>query len=532
MTISIAWRWLAVVAVLLASVAAAGERLEPVPDPDLEPLEPSVREALTRARAGFEQAREQADSDQALGEVYGQLGAWYQVHGLNEEALVAYRNAVTLSPLRFEWQYLLAGVHEELDRISDAITHYGEAINIDPGYVPARVRRGRLHLDLGDADSALADFEAARVQDAQVPAVHAGLGQALLADGRYAEAIEALSRALELDPEASALYNAMAQAWRNLGEVDRAREMLARQGSRQAAMADPVATSVLRLSRSSQTYFQAGMAQGEAGNHALAAELIRQAIGLRPEHVPYFRALGEQLYRAGELAEAREVLTQAAAMDRTHADLYQNIGVVEFEMGEFEDAAESFDTALALGRDAIELKLLRERARMMAGDIDSAIAGLDELAANSDEWDALEARYWQGMALLLDDRCEAAERLFEQVWDQSGERHGSALMALVRVRASCSDASEAELDEALDWARMIYEALPSPETLETLAMAYAAVGRMDDAVDAQAMAVFEVHRNNLTDRFPDLQGNMERYTNGQRAERPYSPADPILARVE
>lgn len=525
------WRLFAFAAAFFVGLAAADE-LEPVPEPDLEPLEPSVREALSRARAGFEQALARAEGDLDIGDVYGQLGAWYQVHGLNAEALVAYRNAVTLSPLQFEWQYLLAGVYEEIDRIDEAIAGYGEAIEIDPGYVPALVRRGRLYLDRGDFSSALADFEAARVQDNQVPAAHAGLGRALLADGQYREAIEAFSAALELDPDATALYNALAQAHRNLGEVDRARELLTRQGSRQAALPDPVAANVLSLSRSSQDYFQAGLAQGEVGNHGRAAALIRQAIELRPDHAPYFTALGEQLYRAGELSQARESLRQAASLDPANPDIHQNIGVVEFEMGEYDAAVGSFTTALEQGRGIVELRLFRARARMMAGDIDAALEQLDELAAVSDEWQTLEARYWRGMAMLLDDRCDAAESEFRQVWDQSGERHGSALMALVRVRASCAESTRAELEEALEWARMIYQALASPETLETLAMAYAAVGRMEDAVDTQALAIFEVHRNNLTDRFPDLDSNMERYNNGEKPVRAFSTSDPILARLE
>ncbi len=516
----------------LVVAVAADERLTPVPEPDLATLEPSVREALVRARSGFEEASLQAEDDQELGDVYGQLGAWYQVHGLNNEARVAYRNAVILTPFRFEWQYLLAGVHEELEDVQAAIGGYSRAIEINPGYAPALVRRARLHLERGDTASALTDLEAARIQDESIPAVHAELGHARLADGEFESAIKAFERALELDPGAAALYSPLAQAHRGLGDADKARRLLTRHGERQAAMPDPVALSVFSLSRSSEHYFQLGMARGEAGAHAEAAELIGQAIELKPDYPAYYRALGEQLYQAGNFAAARRALGQAAELEPDSRGLFQNIGVVEFEMGEFAAAAASFARAVELGADSSDVRILKARARMMAGGTGAAITELDELAIASDQSDALEARYWLGMALLLDGQCDPAQNLFRQLWDQSGERHGSALMALVRVRATCVQPSRADLDEAVEWAELIYQALPAAETLETLAMAYAAVGRGDEAVETQAMAIFEAHRGNLIDRFGDLTTNMDRYSNGQKAGRPFAPNHYILTRLE
>jgi tetratricopeptide (TPR) repeat protein len=516
----------------LALALAADERLSPVPEPDLATLEPSVREALVRVRTGFEASSREAETDEELGDVYGQLGAWYQVHGLNNEALVAYRNAVTLAPWRFEWQYLLAGVHEEHEQVDAAMEGYSRALEIDSAYAPALVRRARLHLARGDTTSAVRDLEEARLQDDSIPAVHAELGLARLADGEFSSAITAFERALELDPGAVALYSPLAQAHRGLGDADKARQLLSRHGERQAAMPDPVAMSVLSLSRSSEHYFQLGMARSEAGAYAEAAELIGLAIELRPDHSTYYRALGEQLYQAGNFSAARQALGQAAELEPDSRELFQNLGVIEFELGQFEAAAASFARAVELGSDSSDIRILKARARMMAGGTAAAIVQLDELAAASDQWEALEARYWRGMALLLDGQCDAAQYQFRQLWDQSEERHGSALMALVRVRATCVETSLAELGEAMEWAELIYQALPAAETLETLAMAYAALGRSDEAVETQAMAVFEAHRGNLVDRFGDLTTNMERYTNGQKATRPFAPNHYILTRLE
>ncbi|MFU8830618.1 MAG: tetratricopeptide repeat protein [Wenzhouxiangella sp.] len=528
-----AWRLTAAAFLFpLALAIAADERLTPVPEPDLATLEPSVREALLRARSGFQEASLQAEGDEDLGDVYGELGAWYQVHGLSHEARAAYRNAVTLAPLRFEWQYLLASVHDELEDVDAAMAGYSRAIEIAPSYAPALVRRARLHRERGDTASAVVDLERAQILDDSIPAVHAELGHARLADGELESAIRAFERALELDPNASALYGPLAQAHRELGDADKARQLLARHGQREAALPDPAAMSLLSLSRSSEHYFQLGMAHAEAGAHVEAAQLIGQAIELRPDYPAYYRALGEQLYQAGNFAAARQALGRAVELEPGSRGLLQNIGVVEFEMGEFAAAAASFARAIELGADSSDVRILKARARMMAGGPGAAIAQLDELAAASGQGDALEARYWLGMALLLDGQCDPAQNLFRQLWDQSGERHGSALMALVRVRATCVQSTRAELDEAVEWAELIYQALPAVETLETLAMAYAATGRGDEAVETQALAVFEAHRGNLVDRFGDLATNMDRYANGQKALRPFAANHHVLTRLE
>jgi enoyl-CoA hydratase/carnithine racemase len=104
------------------------------------------------------------------------------------------------------------------------------------------------------------------------------------------------------------------------------------------------------------------------------------------------------------------------------------------------------------------------------------------------------------------------------------------LIALARMRATCLEAGEDALEEALEWAVAMYEAAPDMETAATRAMVHAARGEFDDAVDFQSQAMFEaLKRYGSLEPRPDLQTEIERYRGQQPAQRPFGPEHPVFS---
>ena len=89
-----------------------------------------------------------------------------------------------------------AGLREfEAQRYTDAVASFSDVIEVG-GNAAAWGFRGESNLKLGRTDAALADFAHAVQIEPETPAVLAGYGAALAAQGRHAEAIEQFDRAL------------------------------------------------------------------------------------------------------------------------------------------------------------------------------------------------------------------------------------------------------------------------------------------------------------------------------------------------
>ena len=92
---------------------------------------------------------------------------------------------------------------------------------------------------------------------------------------------------------------------------------------------------------------------------------------------------------------------------------------------------------------------------------------------------------------------------------------GLTAHALARQWASCPDAKLRDGRPALPLAQSVYEARPTLEHGETLAMALAAVDRFDDAVTLQKQLITSAERRNAAKVVERLRANLLRYEQHQ-----------------
>ena len=122
--------------------------------------------------------------------------------------------------------HLRAGqVLESRSQFSEALTHYQQALAIDPGESSLRLTTGRLLTRMGRLDEARTEFD--RVSDAAlrgaVAREYERLGLAMAMAGRVVESVGVFEKALAADPQSASMHLNLAVALATAGRTAEAR---------------------------------------------------------------------------------------------------------------------------------------------------------------------------------------------------------------------------------------------------------------------------------------------------------------------
>lgn len=488
-----------------------------------------VRTAIADARRAVITAEEYAESPAALAAAWGGLGDVFFVHGFDEPAREAYRKAAELAPAEFAWHYLLGMVEFSAGNLAGATAALDTALGLEPDNHAARIRRGRVHLQSGSLSAAEADFRRALEIQPDSAAALGGLGRVAVAQERYGEAVEWLQKALTLEPGADLLQHPLGMAYRGLDQLDQARRHLELRGNREPQVADPLLARVQSRSRSPQFYLQLGLDLADQGDLDGSLAMMARVLRLEPANARALLNSGELLARLGRLVDARAVFERLA-------DAEPDSGQAHYYIGQVEELRDDPAAALAAYRKALEIDETHAQARaalarklLENGEAQAAVSQFDRLAESAvTTEEELRYRYWQAMAEIRAGRCERARAAIERARALSDLPVAAVTDAHVRLHATCVPAKAGRLAEIVSAAERLYDASPGRESAETLAMAYAAAGRFNEAIDLQMQAVFEAVKDGSITARPDLQENLARYESGETAAVPYAPPHPLF----
>ena len=177
--------------------------------------------------------------DPKLAEAHASLGLIRSNQGRANDGLAELETAIKLDPdyaPAWVWYGTALG---SLKRDAEKLAAYEKAFQLDPSLPPAVSNLAGEYARLGRYRDAFPLAERmVRLKPADASLWHAQIGDGLLAIGAQAEAIQALRRALELDPRNVGAMGAMARAYVQLDDLDAAKrwvELAQRAGPRQYA---------------------------------------------------------------------------------------------------------------------------------------------------------------------------------------------------------------------------------------------------------------------------------------------------------
>lgn len=344
----------------------------------------------------------------------GQLGMAYEINGFRNAALETYDQAARLDPSDPRWTYFHATLLASLGQLDSALEKMQASIAIDALYVPAHLNRGQWLLDLGDPIQAEASYTQALTLDPSSRAAQLGAARALIQQGEAQRAADALVEYLAERPNDAYAYQLLGTAYRDLGDIDRAAEALAR-GRADAIPSrwpDPRVNEKLR--------FVAGYgADMLAGEGFLAANQVAEAIAVfesllerRPDDPQALNNLAVAYRRDGQSPRALELLLESVETHPEYFPYYLNLTTIYHEMGEYE-------RALQVAGRAIEFNPTLAQAHARLGELLIVQDRLPEAleayeTAISYEPDNRNYLIYAGCTAAEIDECERAVRWLEK----------------------------------------------------------------------------------------------------------------------
>jgi protein O-GlcNAc transferase len=413
----------------------------PAPAAPREPGLPALQELLTEAvachkrgdlqgaergyRAVLAKSPDHFDALHMLGAARGQAGH-------HAEAVELISRAIGIKPDSAEAQNNLGYALQALKRHGEAVECFRRAAALKPAYFDAHRNLGQMLLALKQPGDAIASFEKA-LAIRPAAGLYCSLGNAFVASGRAAAAVDAYRKALAIHPGYAAAHQPLAGALMSLQRpaealdaVDKLlalkpgnAEVLCQRGAALAAMgrtadsADAYRRAIATRPDLLRAHFGLGNALASLGRIEEAIETFRAVLAGRPEVDAAHYNLGSMLANAGRTEEGIASLRQALALNPRHVKAHNNLGNALLSLNRAREACASFNRAVAVAPGYAEAHNNRGIALVALGRKDEAIEAYRKALEIRPEF--VEAHNNLAHVLRMADRRAEALASYEKV---------------------------------------------------------------------------------------------------------------------
>ena len=466
---------------------------------------------------------------------YFGLGKAAAVRGDHEKAIELFDKTLSLQPEASEVRYPLAQAYRQLGDLDKAREHLSlrgddvvrfadplgssvmrlataAAFEIvlslarDAGSIPEQEFLGFALSQLGDDKGTIAQLEQGlqleqyaetKSAPSELARIQYVLGGLLVKDSRDDEAIRYFQSAIDLDPS---LIDTRVKLGNALARRERLDEALEAYGAVLTAHPDNPA-ALLK---------QAAVLMN-MGREAAAQPLLERLIEVEPNRSETLVRLGSILERKRDVEGAIAVYRQASELDLPLPEAVQIrflLGNVLRQAGALEDAMAEYAWIVEADQDFLPALAALAGLRGQLGQFDEAAALYSQWIAKEPQ--KLNARLGEVTALIANDRfLEARERL--EAGLAALPDNLTLKDVLARHLAVCPDHSVRDGARAVELALEVYQQIPSAESIETLAMAYAQARRFEEAIEWQQHLIDKADGQTDPAVLQRLRGNLDLY---------------------
>jgi tetratricopeptide (TPR) repeat protein len=295
---------------------------------------------------------------------------------------------------------------------------------------------------------------------------HTVRGVGLADDGRYAEAAESFSRALQLDANSLLARVGLAEAWRRLGRRDEAHQ--------QAALA------LEQHPEEAEAHIETAVMLGLDRRYAEAVPHLLKAVTQAPDHPTAYQQLAVCLAPIGAHKEVIEACQQGLRVDPFNPTLHHLLAAAAAETGDWTNAVAHLRLGLALKPKWPEARSALALALASLGQPAEAAAQYEQ--AIREQPDDARLRYLYALTLASQGSAREAADQYRRALTLKPDMV-EALNNLAWILAANPSDAVRNGAEAVRLAERACELTRhgEPLLLGTLAAAYAEAGRFSDA---------------------------------------------------
>jgi protein O-mannosyl-transferase len=306
--------------------------------------------------------------------------------------------------------------------------------------------------------------------------------------------------------------------------------------------------SVLFNPQNAEAHSSLGLALARLGRQQEAIRHYQQALQIEPDLAEAHYNLALASARLGRLNDAIAHYEQALRLKPFIATAHNNLGNALLRTGNLQEAIRHYEQAVYLKPDFVEAHYNLGVALQKAGRLPEAIAQYKQVVRAKPDYEGLDM--YLGYALLQQGESQEAIAYITrwlQIKPDDAEAHGNlgaALIAAGRPQEAAAHLERAlrmrpDLAEAQNNLAWLLATLPpaqggdraravnlaqqacqltgdhSPGNLDTLAVAYAAAGRFEDAVATAQKAIALAQAAGETNLLKEIEARLELYRSGQ-----------------
>ena len=260
----------------------------------------------------------------------------YSRAGDNVSAVAAFERVLELDNSSLDAILGLARSLEELGNLHEAVPHYLRAAQLEPNVEDSLLRIAKRLEEAGSAQDALELYRRYARNRPDNAAVQEEIGILLLEDRNLRPAIEALERAVRLEPQPQR-HAALAEAYRQAGDEEASREQLglaAKSAPGDANARLRYANSLLQLQE-----------------YQLAAQEYVASLDADPRKAEAWNGLAFAMYQVGNFPAAIRALTESAKLGPPLAASVYLRALCQDNLQLYEQAQDSYRAFLALEPD-------------------------------------------------------------------------------------------------------------------------------------------------------------------------------------
>ncbi len=263
------------------------------------------------------------------------LGGALTSTGNLSQAITAYRKAVQVDPYNKNAHLNLGGYLAQTGKLKEAMEEYVKAMQIDPMSAPAHYGLGLVMQKGRQPEEAIKLYKRALELDGRSVIAYNLLGRALKDSGKRQEAMEQFRKAIDIDPKS-------ADSHHNLG--------MALANARNATEAINEYKKAIEINpRLTVAYCNLGLALEYLGNFSEAMKQYSKVLEIEPNAVMAYNLLGGAFKKSGNLKEAVKQFTKAVELDPKSAVSHHNLGMALANSGKGLEAMTEYRKTLEPG---------------------------------------------------------------------------------------------------------------------------------------------------------------------------------------